>query len=176
MIRDAAVGKTCMLISYTTNKFPSEYTPTVFDNYQTKVRVDGELVLFHLWDTAGSEHFDLLRPLSYDGTDVFVVCYSVADKKSFENVKKKWVADLRLKAPKSPFMIVGTKVDLRDVNNSTGLITAKMGEDLSRELGAKLFVECSSITQHGLKACFNRAITIALTPPEEPPPGCCIIA
>lgn len=168
-----------MLISYTTNKFPSEYTPTVFDNYTTKINVDGEVVVFHLWDTAGSEHFDLLRPLSYSGTNVFVICYAVADKKSFENVKKKWVKDLKEKVPQTPFMLVATKVDLRKMSDKKGLITTKQGQDMAKDVGAKYFVECSSITQEGLKDCFNNAISIALSGAGDEPQvsggGCCII-
>ena len=166
VVGDGAVGKTCLLISYTTNAFPGEYIPTVFDNYSANVMVDGKPIQLGLWDTAGQEDYDRLRPLSYPQTDVFLVCYSIISRSSYENVRTKWIPEIKHHVPDAPFLLVGTKKDLRDdqdvVNKVGQTLQAVDGENLAKELGARAYVECSALTQDGLKGVFDEAIRHAL--------------
>ena len=66
-----------MLVSYAEGRFPEEYLPTVFDNYAAELIVDGQPISRALWDTAGQEEYDRVRPLSYPNTDVFLAAFSV---------------------------------------------------------------------------------------------------
>mmetsp|Transcript_8841 Transcript_8841/g.7900 ORF Transcript_8841/g.7900 Transcript_8841/m.7900 type:complete len:185 (+) Transcript_8841:116-670(+) len=158
---DGAVGKTCMLISYTTNSFPSEYIPTVFDNYSASVMVDGKPVSLGLWDTAGQEDYDRLRPLSYPQTDVFLITFAVNSQTSFENVKAKWYPEIQHYAPGVPFILVGTKQDTRNKGKGD-FVSAAQGEALKEELKAFKYLECSALTQDGLKQVFDEAIRCVL--------------
>lgn len=163
-VGDGAVGKTCILISYTTNKFPDEYIPTVFDNYTANVTVNGKVLSLQLWDTAGQEDYDKFRPLSYPLTDIFLLCFAIDSPTSFENVKNKWLPEIQYHAPKVPFILVGTKADLRDDAQTLAALAAKrqqpvslsQAEALAKELqgqGCVKYMECSALTQHGLKVC-----------------------
>jgi small GTP-binding protein len=172
VVGDGAVGKTCLLISYTTNAFPGEYIPTVFDNYSANVMVDGKPIQLGLWDTAGQEDYDRLRPLSYPQTDVFLVCFSIISRSSYENVRTKWIPEIKHHVEEAPFLLVGTKMDLRndqEVLKKVGNpISTKEGEALAQELGARSYVECSALTQDGLKNVFDEAIRAAMSKGEKP--------
>ena len=95
--------------------------------------VDGKTISLGLWDTAGQEDYDRLRPLSYPQTDVFLVCFSLVSPPSYENVRTKvwlpyfmsypsywsrqpnqWYPEISHHAPSTSMLLVGTKLDLRE--------------------------------------------------------------
>ena len=183
VVGDGAVGKTCLLISYTTNAFPEEYVPTVFDNYSANVMVDGKAINLGLWDTAGQEDYDRLRPLSYPSTDVFLVTYSIISPHSFDNVKSKWWPEIQHHAPGVPIVLVGTKSDLREdagtisqlESQGLSMVTEAAAEGMRQEIGAKKALVCSAMTQDGLKNVFDEAIRAALDKPKPVKKGPCTI-
>lgn len=200
---------TLCFCSYTSNVFPEEHVPTIFDNYSATVMVEGKPVNLGLWDTAGQEDYDRLRPLSYPGTDCFLICYSVvrwvfsaaavADRSlcsskfmhcclsascascstcsptSYENIKTKWCPEIKHHASDVPLILVGTKCDLRDNEEWKSRLRAagkvpfstEDGERLAAEVGAVKYVECSALTQKGLKQVFDEAIRTGLAKKEK---------
>jgi len=166
VIGDGAVGKTSLLIYYTTKAFPREYIPTVFDNYSCIEMFDGKPVSLVLWDTAGQEDYDQLRPLSYPQTDVFLICFSLVSRDSFHNVKHKWVQEINSSNAGTPLLLVGTKRDLRDElektdKNASAILTHE-GQELAQAVGAAGFIECSALAVIGITEVFQETIRLAL--------------
>ncbi|VDN20796.1 unnamed protein product [Cylicostephanus goldi] len=114
IVGDGACGKTCLLIVFSKDQFPDVYVPTVFENYVADIEVDGKQVELALWDTAGQEDYDRLRPLSYPDTDVILMCFSIDSPDSLENIPEKWTPEVRHFCPNVPIILVGNKKDLRN--------------------------------------------------------------
>jgi small GTP-binding protein len=138
----------------------SLYSRTLYSNLP---RIGDEPYTLGLFDTAGQEDYDRLRPLSYPQTDVFLVCFSVTSPASFENVREKWFPEVHHHCPGVPCLIVGTQTDLRDdqsVREKLGKqkmspVKKEDGERMAKELGAIKYVECSALTQYKLKDVFD---------------------
>eukprot|EP01097_Dermamoeba_algensis_P002036 TRINITY_DN1811_c0_g1_i1.p1 TRINITY_DN1811_c0_g1~~TRINITY_DN1811_c0_g1_i1.p1 ORF type:complete len:264 (-),score=54.11 TRINITY_DN1811_c0_g1_i1:61-852(-) len=168
VVGDGAVGKTSLLISFATGKFPTEYVPTVFENYTTPMDFQGETILLHLWDTAGQEDYDRLRPLSYPGTDIILLCFSTISKASYNSIQEKWWPEVHHYIPTAPHILVGTKVDCREAQEPDpnlgkfDPITTEMGEDMAKQIGATKYIEVSSRTRFNLDEVFKQAVKITL--------------
>ena len=154
---------------------PHTHTQCSFDNYTANVFVDGRPVSLGLWDTAGQDDYDRLRPLSYPDTDVFLICFSLVNPNSFSNVADKWYPEISHHAPGVPKILVGTKLDLRD--NAAELerlkarrqspITLQQGDAMRKKISAVSYKECSALTQVGLKDIFDEAIKVVLFPESK---------
>ena len=139
------------LFPATSTMFSSSSIPTIFDKHHANILVDGTPISLVLEDTSGQDEYTRLRPLSYYNADVIIMFYSVISPTSLENVNKKWLPEIRHHCPNTPFLLVGTKSDLR-----------KDGYAGREELSAARVMECSAKTQVGLQEVFNEAIRVAL--------------
>uniref|UniRef100_A0A671F6E0 Cell division cycle 42 n=1 Tax=Rhinolophus ferrumequinum TaxID=59479 RepID=A0A671F6E0_RHIFE len=127
----------------------------IFDNYAVTVMSGREPNTLGLFDTTGQEYYDRLRPLSYPQTNVFLVCFSVVSPSSCENVKEKWVPEVTQHYPKTPFLLVGTQIDLRDdastteklAKNKQKPVTPETAKKLAGDMKAVKYMECSALIQ-----------------------------
>lgn len=169
VVGDGAVGKTCLLITFATGHFPEEYVPTVFENYCAKMVINEKPVFLHLWDTAGQEDYDRLRPLSYPDSDIVLMCFSTTSKNSYESILEKWNPEVKHYLPSTPVILVGTKVDLRDSKaddpnaETTEYVTTDEGNQLAKEIKALLYMETSAKNGGGdLQAVFLECVKTVL--------------
>ena len=187
VVGESGSGKTCLLLSFAEDVFPGPdtYVPKVYDSFASNVEVsDGSLVDLVLWDTNSGEEEDEKRSRSYQGTDVFLVCFSVASRESLERVKSKWLPEVRRVAPSAPFVLVGNKVDLRkesvegdqeqqqegheqEQNGGKPVVQKEEGGALALELGAWSYRECSAKTREGVKEVFAEAARVAQQKRQE---------
>ncbi|CAF3502037.1 hypothetical protein SNK03_000386 [Fusarium graminearum] len=167
VVGDGGCGKTCLLISYSQGYFPEKYVPTVFENYITYPihSATGKTVELALWDTAGQEEYDRLRPLSYPETDLIFVCFAIDCPNSLDNVLDKWYPEVLHFCPYTPLVLVGLKSDLRhkkaciDMLKTQGLtpVTTEQGMGLAKKMNAQ-YMECSSKEMRGVDEIFEQAI------------------
>ena len=86
----------------------------MFDTFEVIENVQGEEVALNVFYTDGADDLSQLRPLTYLNADVFLVLYSVCVRRSFLNVEKKWIAEIRQGNPNVPIVLGARKTDLRD--------------------------------------------------------------
>ncbi|KAF8629222.1 hypothetical protein AX17_005805 [Amanita inopinata Kibby_2008] len=165
IVGDGACGKTSLLCSFALGEFPKEYQPTVFDNYVAEIRLDEKPVQLALWDTAGQEEYERLRPMSYSKSHVILIAFALDTPDSLENVSTKWIEEVRsICGSTIPVILVGCKADLRPntphpntPDNPCPWVTREMGERVAQAIGARAYKECSALKIEGVDEVFETA-------------------
>lgn len=180
VVGDGACGKTCLLIVFSKDEYHEGYIPTVFETYVADIEVDNKQVQLALWDTAGQEDYDRLRPLSYPDTDVILMCFSVDSPDSLENIPEKWVPEVKHFCPNVPIILVGNKKDLRNdeaVKHELSRlklepVKPEEGRAMAARIGAYDYLECSAKTKDGIWEVFEAATRASLQKRKSPSDSC----
>jgi Rho family, other len=175
LLGDGACGKTSLLNVFTRGYFPTVYEPTVFENYVHDIFVDNIHIELSLWDTAGQEEFDRLRSLSYDDSDLIMLCYSVDSPESLENVESKWVGEITEHCPSVKVVLIALKCDLREAQDEDAgggdnppastkpTIGYEQGLEVARRINAMRYLECSAMRNRGVNEAFTEAARVAMS-------------
>jgi len=182
LVGDSGVGKTWLLSraqelyatfsddGYSLFKKPFEpskvYSPTVFESYFTNIDTQhlGNYQT-NIWDTGGWWIFNSVRPLTYVGADVFMLCFDVTKPESFNNITKCWLPEVQKYQPGIPVLFVGTKSDLRAENESSGsirFVSVSEAEAVAQLMGS-LYQETSAQTGEHVDKAFDSAVKLAHT-------------
>ncbi|XP_053557725.1 rho-related GTP-binding protein RhoF [Bombina bombina] len=170
IVGDGGCGKTSLLMVYAKGSFPEHYAPSVFEKYSTTSTIGNKEVFLHLYDTAGQEDYDRLRPLSYQDVNLVLICFDVTNPTSFDNVLIKWYPEVHHFCRGVPIVLIGCKTDLRmDKERLRRLktsqqepITYTQAETICRDIQAEDYLECSAKFRENVENVFREATVIAL--------------
>ncbi|KAK4529767.1 hypothetical protein CCYA_CCYA02G0624 [Cyanidiococcus yangmingshanensis] len=175
LIGDGGVGKTSLATRFALGEFPDAYLPTTFDSHTAVRKLGaGELVEINIWDCAGQKEFDEVRQYVYHpGLDVFILCFSLVDRRTLQHCEKRWLAEMQDFDSTVPFVLLGTKVDLRDralLQGSAAIaqvVLTEEGARLARRLGAEQYVEVSARAGTNVERAFLAAARAALSQSDD---------
>jgi small GTP-binding protein len=135
----------------------------VFDNFSAIEEVGGETINVILWDLAGQDEYSAVRSTCYQQVayDVVLLCFSVVHRDSFDNVRFKWLPELKRISSTTPIILVGTKTDMRAEDNAAH-VPAKEGEKRAKEIKARRYLECTAKSPDTVGKLITESIQIVL--------------
>ncbi|KAL2820685.1 hypothetical protein BJX63DRAFT_428005 [Aspergillus granulosus] len=174
IIGDSGIGKTSLLVTYTTKVFPGNGVPKLLEFSKADLTAANQEYALQLWDTTWEQGYTRLCSLWYPETDVFLLCFSINSWDSLDRVEERWVPEIVHMCPGVAWVLVGLKKDLRDDLDAVRDLKARKmgpvkygdGANLAKILGCT-YVECSSRDGEGVDEVFEEALGAALLPRKQ---------
>lgn len=148
-VGDGTVGKTCLISIVKGDPFPTDYLPTVLDNYVVEYKSDKRQYKIQVSDTSGQMDYQSLRKVAYTNAInqcknvVVFICFALDSKTSFNNVGSVWLPEVKEYCKDASIVLVGTKVDAR-IENSPDHISTEVGSNFARIHCINKYIETSA--------------------------------
>lgn len=183
VVGDMCSGKSGLISAYCRDKFDEVYVPTILRSCLTDANIMGHKIDLVVVEVAGRDDYAKLRRCAYHKMDVVILCYASDNVASLEKLKREWLPELREHAPNVPYILVGTKKDIKEnyayqrellkTQEDKGqslrmedlmkdVVTTSDGFEVADHIGAQGFLECSALYRDGTREVFEKAATVAL--------------
>ncbi|KAJ7393166.1 hypothetical protein OS493_006132 [Desmophyllum pertusum] len=135
------------------------------DQWSGAVTVGGKQFFLDLCDARCQEAFDNIRTEVYSDADVFLVCFSVVRSISWENALNKWIPEIQLHCPVTPFILVGTQTEWRELwdekDASKKPVFSVTGTCYAQQVGAVKYLEFAT-GDNEVREIFNAAVLVSV--------------
>ncbi|KAJ4461854.1 putative Ras-related protein RABF2b [Paratrimastix pyriformis] len=147
LLGEVQVGKTSVVLRFTSDSFNSEQESTMGAAFSTKsIELGDKIVRFDIWDTAGQERYHSLAPMYYRDAVAAIVCYDITNVQTFEKAKE-WIRELQINGTQI-ICLSGNKCDLPNRQ-----IPTKDAETYAEDMGCHFF-ETSALNNSGITEMF----------------------
>ncbi|CAC5357299.1 RAC1 [Mytilus coruscus] len=161
IVGDGLIGKTCMAKAFAGDSFPDYYVATVAESYTGYVSAYGDLYSVNIKDTNGQHEDENTRSQMISDADVIIICYSVVERETFNNVQSFWIQEIRKFNKRRPVILVATQSDIRDEDNIQHVSDLE-GQHMTKLIGAEYYNKCSAAAQTGMKNVLESVVLASI--------------